>query len=94
MKHDLTASRQRGEASGGGISVKCCECGDIIIPGHLYEHIGSVYEGVAYSYKTCDFCAKEYQAMLDRHPYLTWLKGELACLVVWELRANEGRQPC
>ena len=67
---------------------KCCECLEPIRPGQKYERIFSVYDGAVNAYKTCEFCAKEYKAILTRNPDLHWMKGnqDLACAVVWELR--------
>jgi hypothetical protein len=69
---------------------KCHECGEFIKKGNRYERIFSVFDGSAVAYKTCEFCANEYQRLLSKHPDLSWVKGELACVLVWDMR-NEYR---
>jgi len=36
---------------------KCCECGDVIKPGDVYDYIFGVWEGDASTFKTCEKCA-------------------------------------
>jgi len=70
---------------------KCCECLEEIKPGQKYEKIFSVFDGGIQTYKTCEFCAKEYEAFRERNPDITWMKGEqdLSCRLVWEMRNND-----
>lgn len=63
---------------------KCCECGEMIPLGHLYQKIGWVHDGTAGSYKTCSFCAVEFERIRASFPEL--VKGELACALVADLR--------
>ena len=72
-------------------SHKCCECLEEIKPGHKYEKIFVVFDGAVTTHKTCEFCAKEYEAFRERHPDITWMKGEqdLSCRLVWEMRNND-----
>lgn len=67
---------------------RCCECHENILPGQRYERIFVISDGTPYSYKTCEFCADEYQRLLTKHPEAIWSKGndDLACLLVWDLR--------
>lgn len=92
------------DADGGGCEVwnltwrkarvqhRCCECKEPILQGERYERIFSVFEDEINVSTTCEFCANEYQRLLAKHPDLSWLKGELACIVVWDMR-NEARAP-
>lgn len=70
---------------------KCCECLETIKPGERYEKIFNVFDGSMTVHKTCEFCAKEYEAFRARHPDLAWMKGEqdLSCRLVWEMRNND-----
>ena len=67
---------------------KCCECGEIINIGERYEYTFTVYEGAAASHKTCEFCAKEWKRILEKHPDLMQMEGGLACAVVWDIRGE------
>jgi hypothetical protein len=71
---------------------RCCECHELILPGQRYERIFCVQDGDAQTFKTCEFCAKEYEQLRKKHPDVCWMKGndDLACLLVWDLR-NEDR---
>lgn len=72
----------------------CCECLETISPGQRYERIFMLFDGTATHFKTCEFCANEYQTFLQRNPDITWMKGEqnLACNIVWEMRSNERKE--
>lgn len=69
----------------------CCECHEPIAVGSPYEKIFSVYDGEASTYRTCEFCAREYESLRDKHPDVLWAKGNdnLACLLVWDMRNQE-----
>ena len=69
-------------------SHKCCECREEIKAGDRYEYIFSVFEGDIYTYKTCEFCANEYKRLLKRNPDLMEIKGDLACVLVWDMRGG------
>lgn len=64
---------------------KCCECGEQIQPGVLYEHLFTVYEGKVDTYKTCMFCAVEFERLMYQMPE-GLVKGDLACALVYESR--------
>jgi hypothetical protein len=34
----------------------CCECRDVILPSHTYEHVSGKWDGIMYTYKTCMSC--------------------------------------
>lgn len=67
---------------------KCCECLEAISPGERYEVIFCVFMGEVAVHKTCEFCATEYDRLLQKHPDLSWMKGQqdLACALVWDMR--------
>lgn len=71
---------------------KCCECHEPIATGQRYERIFLVYDGSFDTFKTCEFCAKEYKRLLNKYPDISWMKGrdDLACLVVWDIRNEVG----
>lgn len=70
---------------------KCCECGEIINPGERYEHIFSVFEDEVTVYKTCQFCADEFKRLAKKHTDMNMVKGDLACVLVWDMR-NEAER--
>jgi hypothetical protein len=53
---------------------KCCECGDIIKKGDIYEYVSGKWEGEFDTYKTCMICSrirKDYCAPFG------WLRDDL-----------------
>jgi hypothetical protein len=68
---------------------KCCECHETIRPGERYEHVFYVFEGTPGTYKTCEFCATEFARLEKKHPDAQFVKGDLACIVVWDIRNEE-----
>lgn len=73
---------------------KCCECHETIKPGDRHEYIFAVCDGDPMQFRTCEFCALEYQRLREKHPDVTWLKGnnDLACLLVWDLRNDAAKE--
>lgn len=65
---------------------RCCECMDTIQPGQRYEHIFSVFEGDVTIFKTCEFCAAEFDRLVKKHTDANFVKGDLACILVWDMR--------
>lgn len=70
---------------------RCCECGEIIQPGQRYENIFSVFESEVTIFKTCEFCAAEFDRLVKKHPDAKFVKSDLACILVWDMR-NEVSQ--
>lgn len=72
---------------------RCCECHEPISPGQRYERIFCVQDGEVQTFKTCEFCANEYQRLLRKNLDVAWMKGQddLACLLVWDLRNDDRR---
>ena len=64
---------------------KCCECGEPIIAGHLYEYLFTAYEGNVSTHRTCIFCAVEFERLMNLMPE-GLVKGDLACAVIYESR--------
>ena len=69
---------------------RCCECLETIEPGQRYERIFCVYEGEVSVYKTCEFCANEFERLSRKHNDFDCVKGDLACLLVWDMRNEMG----
>lgn len=68
---------------------KCCECQETIKIGERYQYTFTVFEGEASPFKTCAFCAEEYERLRNKYPEGSFCPGDLACVVVWDMR-NEG----
>ena len=68
---------------------ECCECHEEIKPGERYEYIFSIFEGEVTCYKTCIFCAGEWERIYNDCDFECMVKGELACALVWEIRQKE-----
>ena len=68
----------------------CCECSEQIQPGERYEYIFSVFEDEAQTFKTCAFCAAEFERLQDKHPDARFVKRDLACILVWDMRNEIG----
>lgn len=66
---------------------KCCECGEPIKPGELYEHLFTKYEDDIGTHRTCMFCAVEFERLMNLMPD-GLVKGDLACALVYELRGG------
>lgn len=69
----------------------CCECGEAIETGQRYEYTFTVLDGEVTVYKTCGFCANEFTRLRDKHPGVEFCKTDLACILVWDMRRDEGR---
>lgn len=62
----------------------CCECRERINVGERYQKIFAIGDGDVYTYKTCEFCAKEFDRLAADYACLA--KEQLACALVNELR--------
>ena len=71
---------------------KCCECGDLIQSGDRYEYIFSVFEGDVTVFKTCEFCAHEFDRLQGKYSDMCMVKGDLACVLVWDMRNEHERR--
>lgn len=68
----------------------CCECQDVIAPGQRYQRIFAMFDGEITVYKTCEFCANEFKRIEDKWRDRCFVKGDLACMVVWDMRVELG----
>ena len=71
----------------------CCECKDTISKGQKYQRIFSVYEGTVDVFKTCEFCASEFDRLRKKHPDANFCKEDLACVVAWDMRNEAPESP-
>lgn len=67
---------------------RCCECGEVIPPGAVYEYAVGLWEGDVSSYHTCETCA-DLRASYDERGYC-WTYGTLWADHIDEL-TNSGR---
>lgn len=59
---------------------KCYECQDVINVGEIYEYLFTIYQGDINYYRTCAWCANEFNEVMAKLPYDEALaKGNLAC---------------
>ena len=64
---------------------KCCECGERINADELYEYLFTKYEGDIMTFRTCMYCAVEFERLMNLMPE-GLVKGDLPCAVVYEAR--------
>ena len=71
---------------------KCCECNDTIKLGDRYEYIFSIFEGDVNQYKTCEFCANEFERLAKKYGGdFNMCKTDLACVLVYDMRNEEAK---
>jgi hypothetical protein len=65
---------------------RCVECQDAIKPGERYQKIFSIFQGDIGIFKTCAFCAAEWERVLKLPHHPDHVPGDLACHVLLEIR--------
>ena len=72
---------------------KCSECGREIVPGHQYESVFGVWNGMAGMFKTCARCVAMREWVEAHVPCLCWEHGNMLEVVAEAAREYAHEAP-